>query len=306
MIELPFDEIQPGLHSLGVHRSELFSVLLDRCRGSSVDLREGHVIVRRHIGPDGVHCEDDASQLHGPFDFVVAADGSRSALRQSSGLKTWVKEYQHAAIWSVGIDRSVTDRLYQVVDGTGILVGLLPMGQDRCSFFWGLRETEWPLLKDQPIERWKEKVLETCPQAASSLECVESFEDATFATYRQVWMRRWFDPHTVFVGDAAHAMSPHLGQGVNFALMDAACLVRAVESCDSPEEAFQAYQATRRPMVHFYWRLTRFLTPFFQSDGWLLGWGRDRFLPWLPVVPWTRRQMVLTMAGLKQGWLKGR
>ena len=78
------------------------------------------------------------------------------------------------------------------------------------------------------------------------------------------------------------------------------------QSSPSPEEAFQAYQATRRPMVHFYWRLTRFLTPFFQSDGWLLGWGRDRFLPWLPVVPWTRRQMVLTMAGLKQGWLKGR
>ena len=68
------------------------------------------------------------TQGRGRFDFVVAADGSRSALRQSAQLSSWSKEYAHAALWAVATNEQVTDELYQIVEGTHVLVGLLPTG----------------------------------------------------------------------------------------------------------------------------------------------------------------------------------
>jgi hypothetical protein len=53
----------------------------------------------------------------------------------------------------------------------------------------------------------------------------------------------------------------------------------------------------------FYSGITQLLSPFFQSDGTVRAWGRDLALPLLPHLPWVGRQMVLTVAGLKKGWL---
>ena len=52
--------------------------------------------------------------------------------------------------------------------------------------------------------------------------------------------------------------------------------------------------------------MTYLLSPFFQSDWRFLGWGRDWALPLLPHIPWVKRQMLLTVCGLKGGFLKGR
>jgi hypothetical protein len=45
------------------------------------------------------------------------------------------------------------------------------------------------------------------------------------------------------------------------------------------------------------------LSPFFQSDGVVRGWGRDAFLPLMPKVPWVRGEMLRTLSGDKPGWL---
>jgi 2-polyprenyl-6-methoxyphenol hydroxylase-like FAD-dependent oxidoreductase len=56
----------------------------------------------------------------------------------------------------------------------------------------------------------------------------------------------------------------------------------------------------------YYAAVTHFLSPFFQSDWNILGWLRDQSLPLLPRIPWVKRQMLMTVAGLKGGFLKGR
>jgi len=58
---------------------------------------------------------------------------------------------------------------------------------------------------------------------------------------------RWSNGRTVLVGDAAHAVSPHSGQGASMALEDAIVLAKALRRQGGHERAFAAFEAERRP-----------------------------------------------------------
>jgi hypothetical protein len=62
----------------------------------------------------------------------------------------------------------------------------------------------------------------------------------------------------------------------------------------------------RTEYLRYYATVTYLLSPFFQSDWRVLGWGRDIALPLLPLVPWVKRQMLLTVTGQKGGFFRGR
>ena len=61
--------------------------------------------------------------------------------------------------------------------------------------------------------------------------------------------RRWSDGPVVVIGDAAHAMRPHLGQGGCQALVDAAVLARLLAQADDPAVAFGEFEKLRRGAV---------------------------------------------------------
>jgi 2-polyprenyl-6-methoxyphenol hydroxylase-like FAD-dependent oxidoreductase len=58
--------------------------------------------------------------------------------------------------------------------------------------------------------------------------------------------RRWADGPVVLLGDAAHAMRPHLGQGGGQAMVDAAVLARCLREHPDAAAAFAAYEQERR------------------------------------------------------------
>jgi 2-polyprenyl-6-methoxyphenol hydroxylase-like FAD-dependent oxidoreductase len=116
-------------------------------------------------------------------------------------------------------------------------------------------------------------------------------------------MRRWHDRNVVFIGDAAHATSPQLGQGANLALLDALVLAESVGARASVADALALYEQTRRPHLRYYQRMTRWLTPFFQSDARFLGWMRDWTFPIANRIAPLQRIMISTMAGVSRGFV---
>ena len=134
---------------------------------------------------------------------------------------------------------------------------------------------------------------------------IASAADLACTRYFIVKLRRWSSGRLVCIGDAAHSTTPHLGQGVNLALLDAlavaAALDRAADDGQDPTAGLARAVRFRRRQVMWCWRLSNLLGPVFQNEGWLLAAGRDAVLPWLPRLPGVGRVMVGTMAGLHTG-----
>jgi 2-polyprenyl-6-methoxyphenol hydroxylase-like FAD-dependent oxidoreductase len=306
LMRMPFSVIEPGCRAYGMHRGELFEVLHREVVRHPIAVHLSHEVRSyRRAGKQVFVCAA-RSREHGPFDFLIAADGSRSLLRDQTRLTRWLHEYAYGALWTIGHCRAIRGKLHQVVRGTHNLLGLLPMGAGRCSLFWSLRKDAKDAVWKAGFPAWRAQVLELCPQAEELFERLTSFQQVAFTTYQHVWMHSWYNEQVLFLGDAAHAMSPHLGQGINLALLDAYRFSELLPQARTPLQAFRRYTEDRRDHLRYYATVTLLLTPFFQSSGWLLGLGRDLVLPWLPCLPWLRRQMALTMGGVKRSFLGGK
>lgn len=303
LVNLPYRLAAKPLFGLGVLRSDLACLLFDRCMHSGVELREGHQIASYTQSDKHVQLTTSDGTVAGPFDLLIVADGSNSRLRKHSGLTKSVLEYPDAALWTIGPFQGKRDQLLQVVGRCGRLIGMLPIGEDRCSFFWGLKKTDERRVREGGVGPWKQQVAQFYPPAEEAVSEVQSLDELIFASYRSVRMKRVIQGRVAFIGDAAHATSPHLGQGLNHALEDAYSLAHQIDQEDDFQTAFSRWELSRASTSRFYSKLTGTLTPFFQTSNRILQFGRDISLPVMPSVPYVGRQMALTMSGLKTGWL---
>ena len=323
VIDLRYADVDPALHAYGLHRGVLFEALLAAARAEPrIALRCGVAIAATEVAGDGRWLVDADAARHGPFDLVIAADGSLSELHASAGVPVRSRPYPWGALWFVAVDPgqalSADRQVVQVVDGPRRMFGLLPTGRAPrgtragdelvVSVFWSIRADRVAALRARGLAAWRAEALGLNPASAPILDQIADLGELTFTQYRDVRMRRWHGERIAFIGDAAHATSPQLGQGANLALWDAMCLADALADADADPRGLAAalagYTAARRRHLNYYQLATRALTPWFQSDSRALGVIRDAVFP---VVQWfapLRRRMVRTMAGLDRGILR--
>ena len=304
LLDLHYRDLSPGLFGLGLQRGVLFQTLFEAAQKHAtvhcgVEIRD---LART---ADGRWLVDVGGKRHGPHQLVIVGDGAGSDLRDDTPLRSEVRHYSWGALWFLADHPPFPDRLQQVVRGTRKMLGMLPSGkgwggrQEQVSLFWSLRCDQVGSWK-KDFSGWKAEVLGMEPAAAPILEQIHHPEQLLFARYRDVWMSRWNTEDVVYLGDAAHAMSPQLGQGANLALVDAWVLSECLAAAP-PAQALANYSRLRRFNLLYYQLATRYLTPFFQSDLEPVGWFRDVAMPLASKIPWVRRQMIASMAGVKNG-----
>lgn len=325
IVDLSYASIAEDLFGVGLHRGVLFEALYGAVkRELSIALRTGVEIVdlaRAERPGRWSWLVDARRERHGPHELVVVADGARSQLRDDTGTSKRIERYPWGALWFVARDPSPSDApkarvLHQIVSGNQTFLGLLPTGRPPASeesilapsnrlvsLFWSIRGDRVDAWRKRGLAKWKEDVLALAPDAEPIVEQISSVDQILFAAYHDVVMDRWSTRNVVYLGDAAHATSPQLGQGCNLALWDAMVLgdVLAEEERDLPR-ALDAYSRARRDHLAFYQVATRWLTPFFQGDEAWLGALRDVAMPLMTRVSPLRRIMTLAMLGVVDGF----
>ncbi|MGP3977396.1 FAD-dependent monooxygenase [Streptomyces sp. 8N114] len=210
----------------------------------------------------GVRASTPAGTVRVHAALTVGADGRYSAVRRLSGLAERARQMplERDVVWlklpfPVGWDR----RAYRVrivgsshglflpsTDGT-VRVGLnIPKG--------GLRA-----LRAGGLDQLRARLAQLAPQTDQSVRAgVRSWSDTVLLDIFTTDVPRWSAPGVVLIGDAAHTLSPVLGQGVNHALADAVELAPLVAEALSRDRqargralgtALHLFQHRREPDV---------------------------------------------------------
>lgn len=307
IFDLSYADLAPDSYAIGIHRAALHGALWQAFAQSGAALETGRLIVDIETQADGRASLRDKQGRCGPgFDLVIDASGARSRFRTQVSPAT-AHDFSYGAVWAAVPDIGIADGcLAQRYVSARIMIGYLPVGHAApggpplAALFWSLKPGDYPTWREG-FEAWRSHIVDLWPELAPVVAGLRGPDDLTRATYVHYTARKPFKGALALIGDSAHATSPQLGQGANNGLLDALALSDALASCADLSSALAQYARTRRAHVRFYQMASQLLTPFFQSDSTALAFARDLSFDRAARIPYLRRQMLRTLAGLKTG-----
>ena len=152
--------------------------------------------------------------------LVIAADGRGSVLRQAAHLPLYDLGAPIDVFWfRVPKDRTPDNRTQGYIDHGQMVVTI-----DRGDYFQCARviaKGGAEAIRAGGIARFREEVAATAPILTGRIDAVQSFDDVKLLSVSLDRLTRWYAPGLLAIGDAAHAMSPVGGVGINLAIQDA-------------------------------------------------------------------------------------
>ena len=183
-----------------------------RMRSEATGLvRDGNAVTGvRYTGPDG------PGELRA--DLTVGCDGRTSVVRRDAGLP--IREYPVPFdVWWFRVPRDQNAQ-YSLIPRTrpGRALVMIPR-QDYFQIAYLIPKGSDAELRARGLESFHRELAELIPESSS--DAITSWDDVKVLDVRLDRLRRWHANGVLCIGDAAHAMSPVGGVGINLAIADA-------------------------------------------------------------------------------------
>lgn len=165
-----------------------------------------------------------ASTPEGPMDIrarlTVAADGRDSTVRQAAGLSP--RDYGVAIdlLW-FRLPRTKVNPpdTLAYLNAESMVITIPREGYYQAGML--IPKGGYPAVQEAGIDEFRARIVRVAPFLAEVIDSLESWEQVKLLTVQVNRLARWWQPGLLCIGDAAHAMSPAFGVGVNYAIQDA-------------------------------------------------------------------------------------
>lgn len=203
--------------------------------------------------------------------IIVAADGSKSQLRQDAGIKThgW-KYWQSCIAMTIKTEKSHQNVAFERFWPSGPM-GVLPLPGNRCQVVWTAPHAEAQALKELDQSEFL-KLLEY--RTGGLLGKLELLSDRYVFPVQLMQSDRYIQHRLALVGDAAHCCHPVGGQGLNMGIRDAGALAEVLKKAAQNQEdigqerVLKRYEGWRQKENLVILGFTDFLDRMFSGD-WL-------------------------------------
>ena len=207
---------------------------------------------RKIIMPDGPAPRYSGNVLAGGIS-QNQTDASKNRLSFHYGKKAYMVYFvtsEHEALWG----------------------GVIPTSKDSLSD-----------LKSIPYKQWKQKVSKQYEHDADYVSSfIQNGENISrIPLYDIESLPYWYKGNVCLVGDSAHAMTPHAGQGASLALESSIVLAKCMRDIPETQKAFAKYQQLRKPRVEKMVLLARKQGKFSTMQNPMMKWLRAKFLSYM-------------------------
>ncbi|WP_421915135.1 FAD-dependent oxidoreductase [Mesorhizobium sp.] len=275
---------EAGAESVTLRRSDLLGVLLDEALALGADIRFGHALANIEDQPEGVRLGFSNGAMVDAA-WLAGCDGVWSRVRRLCFPAS--PDPVYTGLTGVGGVADLpfvapTDGLMHMVFGTKAFFGYIKT--DDGPVFWF---DSFPLDEDAAMARPDPVHLAATVRRLHAddpkfvRQIVETIAHVPrgYPVFDMRHLPQWHDGRTVLLGDAAHAVSPHAGQGASMAIEDAVVLAACRAATPQPGQAFAAFQALRQQRVEHIVRISRRIGSRKQASGPIALFIRDLVLP---------------------------
>lgn len=228
--------------NVGIGRRNLHKLLADSARAAGADIRLGRTV--QSLDDDGhsvqVQFSDATTQC---FDIIIGADGVHSQTRSLLFPDVQGPEFTGQSVWRYNLPRPADLDALHVYNGP-VGAGLVPISAELMYMYLTTPEPGNPRYPDAGLAAaMRTKV----PGPLSDLADLITEDGGVVYRPLEVMMLRgdWHKGRVVLLGDAAHATTPHLGQGAGMAIEDAIVLAEEITRAATPQQAFVTYRQRR-------------------------------------------------------------
>src|SRR5579883_940619 len=241
---------------------DFLSFLSERAkRFAGFDLRmrhEGAGLIRDGERIAGVEARSPDGPMEIEADLVVACDGRHSTIRQAGQLSVQEFGVPIDVLW-FRISRQSHDP-EQVLGNINYGKALILI--NRGDYFQAgliIRKGTFEQIKAEGLDEFRRNIAQIAPYLRDRVDDIQDWDQIKLLTVQINRLRRWYLPGLLCIGDAAHAMSPAGGVGINLAIQDAVAaanvLAGPLRTGRVPESIIQRVQQRRE----FPTRVTQFL-----------------------------------------------
>jgi len=257
---------------------DLLNFLAERGRRfPGFDLRMEHEVTGLLIEAGrviGVEAKTPSGPVQITADLVIGCDGRHSVTRQAAGMRVMELGVPIDVLW-FRISRKAGDP--ETVLGN-VNYGKALVLINRGDYFQSgliVRKGSFDELRAKGLAGFQEDIARIAPFLGDRVGELESWDEVKLLTVQINRLERWHQPGLLCIGDAAHAMSPAGGVGINLAVQDAVAaanlLARPLREETVTEELLARVQERREFPARVTQRLQTFahkgIAKIFENPG---------------------------------------
>jgi 2-polyprenyl-6-methoxyphenol hydroxylase-like FAD-dependent oxidoreductase len=181
-------------------------------------------------------------------DLVVGTDGRHSRVREKANMTVLNFGAPIDVLWMrIPKDTSLTEQALAYIYEGRFMVLIDRHDYFQCGYL--IPKGQFEAIKQQGLPALQENILKLAPFVGEYVRELDSWDKISLLTVKIDRLTKWYRPGLLCIGDAAHAMSPAGGVGVNLAIQDAVAAARylagPLQKGEANEVVFERIQRRR-------------------------------------------------------------
>ncbi|KIL47218.1 FAD-dependent monooxygenase [Jeotgalibacillus soli] len=158
--------------------------------------------------------------LYYDADFFIGAEGRASVTRTSMGLKIKEETYKHHFL-TVTFPRPKSFVSGKIISSYNKFLGLFPLPNNEVRSVYLIPAGDFKEIRNKPIEELHQLYLDLCPELDGYIQRITEWKKIQLMIPVSYHLSTYLKGNKVVIGDAAHAVHPMAGEGMNMAIQDA-------------------------------------------------------------------------------------